>query len=94
MNNTLLKQKQIMQTKDLQRSFVATTNLHKALTKERITPQHDLLKISDGKLFIQRILTCVGKDLLNELKALKKSKEPKLSEAERLAKDNKTFMKG
>ena len=36
------KQKQMVHTSDLMRSFKATTNLAQGLTKERIHIQHDL----------------------------------------------------
>lgn len=45
--NTLgmTRQRQLQQTNEVKRSFKATTDLAHGLTKERVTVQHELLKI-------------------------------------------------
>jgi hypothetical protein len=41
----MTRQRQLDQTEEVKRNFKATTSLAMGLTKERITVQHELLKI-------------------------------------------------
>lgn len=92
MNTTSFsKQKQVIHNSELMRSFKATTDLSKALKKDRVTVQHELQKISAGRP--RAVTNPTGKDQLEELKKIKKVKEPILSGEERASKVNKADVK-
>ena len=58
----LTKQRQLNQTEEIKRNFKATTDLSKALTKERITVQHELLKLDNGKSQLEEFLKSKKKE--------------------------------
>ena len=75
------------------RSFKATTSLANGLTKDRASIQHELLKISHGTHH-NYYKAHLGKDIMNELKKIKKVKEPLLTAEEKATKVNKAEIKG
>ncbi len=91
------KQKQVTPSSDLLRSFKATTNLANGLTKERVHIQNEFQKISAGKLpnHCYNISSVnVGKELLEEMRKIKKPKEPMFTAEEKASKTNKQEIKG
>ena len=81
---SMTRQRQLEQTEEVKRSFKATTSLALGLTKERITVQHELLKI-DG-----------GKGQLEEFKSMQKQNvnQTKKSKEIQVAKADKSTVKG
>lgn len=60
----LTKQRQLNQTEEIKRSFKATTDLAKGLTKQRITVQHEMHKVDTGKSQLEEFLKSKKKGTL------------------------------